>query len=93
MPRCPPINTQSIFLGNGVLDRANNIARESGVANTSRVLAYGNAAENIVAEAEKVSADLIVISMRGLSDLRGLTIGSVSHKVIQLAKCPCVFVK
>lgn len=81
------------FLGNGVLDRADNIARESGMTNTSRVLAYGNAAEKIVAEAEKAIADLIVIGTRGLSDLRGLVMGSVSHKVIQLAKCPCVSVK
>ena len=81
------------FLGNALLDRADITARESGTANTSRVLAYGNAAEKIVAEAEKTSADLIVIGTRGLSDLRGLVMGSVSHKVIQLAKCPCVSVK
>jgi nucleotide-binding universal stress UspA family protein len=81
------------FLGNAVLDRADNIARESGMTNTSRVLAYGNAAEKIVAEAEKAAADLIVIGTRGLSDLRGLMMGSVSHKVTQLAKCPCVSVK
>lgn len=81
------------FLGNAVLDRADNIARESGMTNTSRVLTYGNAAEKIVAEAEKAIADLVVIGTRGLSDLRGLVMGSVSHKVIQLAKCPCVSVK
>jgi nucleotide-binding universal stress UspA family protein len=81
------------FLGNAVLHRAENVARENGVTDTSRALAYGNAAEEIVAEAEKVSADLIVVGTRGLSDLRGLMIGSVSHKVIQLANCPCVSVK
>jgi len=81
------------FLGNAVLDRADAIARASGTTKTSRVLAYGNAAEKIVAEAEKASADLIVIGTRGLSDLGGLFMGSVSHKVIQLAKCPCVSVK
>ena len=81
------------FLGNAVLDRADNIARESGMTNTSRALAFGNAAEKIVGEAEKANADLIVIGTRGLSDLRGLVMGSVSHKVIHLAKCPCVCVK
>ncbi len=81
------------FLGNGVLDRAEKIARESGATNTSRALAFGNAAEKIVAEAEKANADLIVIGTRGLSDLSGLVMGSVSHKVIHLAKCPCVCVK
>lgn len=81
------------FLGNAVLDRADNVARENGMTNTSRALAYGNAAENIVAEAEKANADLIVIGTRGLSDLGGIVMGSVSHKVIQLADCPCVSVK
>jgi nucleotide-binding universal stress UspA family protein len=81
------------FLGNAVLNRAESVARESGMTNISRVLAYGNAAENIVVEAEKAKADLVVIGTRGLSDLSGLVMGSVSHKVIQLAKCPCVTVK
>jgi len=57
------------------------------------VLTYGDAAEEIVAAAEKVKADLIVIGTRGLSDLEGLVMGSVSHKVIHLAHCPCVTVK
>ncbi len=81
------------LLRNALQDREESISRESGATNTSRELAYGNAAENIVAEAEKATADMIVIGTRGLSDLKGLVMGSVSHKVIQLAKCPCVSVK
>jgi nucleotide-binding universal stress UspA family protein len=80
-------------LGNAVLDRAENTARENGATDISRVLGYGNAAEVIVAEAEKAKADLIVIGTRGMSDLGGLVMGSVSHKVIHLADCPCVSVK
>ena len=80
-------------LGNAVLHRAENTARENGATDISRVLAYGNAAEEIVAEAEKAKADLIVIGTRGMSDLGGLVMGSVSHKVIHLAACPCVTVK
>ncbi len=80
-------------LGNAILDRADNVAHENGMQQVSRVLAYGNAAEEIVAQAENAKADLIVIGTRGLSDLRGLVMGSVSHKVIHLASCPCVTVK
>ncbi len=80
-------------LGNAILDRADNVARDSGMQQVSRVLAYGNAAEEIVAQAENAKADLIVIGTRGLSDLKGLVMGSVSHKVIHLASCPCVTVK
>lgn len=34
------------------------------------------------------SIDLIVMGSRGLSDLKGLLLGSVTHKVIQLADVP-----
>ena len=81
------------YLGNAVLDSADNIARESGMTDISRVITYGNAAERIVAEADTAKADLIVIGTRGLSDLGGLVMGSVSHKVIHLSACPCVTVK
>jgi nucleotide-binding universal stress UspA family protein len=81
------------YIGNGVLGRAEDIARENGATDISRVLAYGSAAKTIVAEAEKAKADLIVIGTRGMSDLGGFVMGSVSHKVIHLAHCPCVTVK
>jgi hypothetical protein len=62
------------FLGNAVLDRAENVARESGMANTSRALAYGNAAERIVAEADKAAADLITHKMP--KKIQGITRGT-----------------
>ena len=37
--------------------------------------------------------DLIVMGTRGLSDIKGLLLGSVSHKLIQLAPCPTLTVK
>lgn len=81
------------FIGNSVIDGAEKVAQENGAKDISRVLAYGDSAEQVVAEAEKVGADLIVVGTRGLSDLGGLVMGSVSHKVIHLAHCPCVTVK
>ena len=35
----------------------------------------------------------VVVGSRGLSEIRGLLLGSVSHKVCQLAPCTCVTVK
>lgn len=81
------------YIGNSVLDRSDKVAREHGAEEISRVLAYGDPAEGIVAEAEKAGGDLIVIGTRGMGDLGGLVMGSVSHKVIYLAHCPCVTVK
>ena len=37
--------------------------------------------------------DLIVMGRRGLGDLGGLLMGSVSHKVCHLADCACLTVK
>ena len=49
---------------------------------------YGRAAGSIVSAADKSGAGLIVMGTRGHSDLAGLLLGSVSHKVIQLSHCP-----
>ena len=48
----------------------------------------GHVAQAILDAAESGGADLIVMGSRGLSDLRGLLLGSVAHKVIQLADRP-----
>lgn len=44
----------------------------------------------ILAQAEKIGADVIVMGSRGLSDLKGLVTGSVSHKVAHAARCAVI---
>lgn len=51
----------------------------------------GHAAKHIVDTAKERDCDLIVMGSRGLSDIAGLMLGSVTHKVLQLAEVP-VFV-
>ena len=46
----------------------------------------GRAAKHIVDTAKSQSSDLIVMGSRGMSDLAGLLLGSVTHKVMQLAQ-------
>jgi nucleotide-binding universal stress UspA family protein len=50
----------------------------------------GRAARAILEAAENESLDVIVMGSRGLSDLSGLLLGSVTHKVIQLSHCTVV---
>jgi nucleotide-binding universal stress UspA family protein len=58
-----------------------------------RVSRIGDATENIVGYAKDHEADLIVMGSRGLGNLSGLLLGSVSHKVMQIAHCPCLVVR
>ena len=50
-------------------------------------------ASAILQEARDVDAGMIVVGSRGLSDLGGLLLGSVAHKVIQLSTCPVLVVR
>lgn len=48
----------------------------------------GHIAKAIVATAAANSIDLIVMGSRGLSDVQGLLLGSITHKVMHLANVP-----
>lgn len=50
-------------------------------------------AKRILALADDLSADLIVVGSIGHSDLSGLLMGSVSHKLCNHAKCACLVVR
>ncbi len=53
-----------------------------------RDAAAGHIAKAIVETASANAIDLIVMGSRGLSDVQGLLLGSVTHKVMQLADVP-----
>lgn len=80
-------------VGERLLKDASTLARKNGAPSVEGVLREGNPAEAILEAAKRVDADLIVLGTRGLSDLKGLLLGSVSHKVIQLSSCSCLVVK
>lgn len=82
-----------VAVGDVLLRNAEREAQESGVKDIARILKQGDPATCILAAAEDQKADLIVMGTRGLSDLKGLFVGSVSHKVNQLSKCTCITVK
>lgn len=57
------------------------------------LLVDGDPAQTIVKLAGDRKADAIVMGSRGLSDIKGLFMGSVSHKINHLADCTCMTVK
>jgi nucleotide-binding universal stress UspA family protein len=53
----------------------------------------GPAGKVIPELAAQLKADMIVMGSRGLSDLTGLVLGSVTHKVLQQVECPVLVIK
>jgi nucleotide-binding universal stress UspA family protein len=68
--------------------KAVKVARDAGVAAKGelRDVGAGHVAKAIVETAHANDIDLIVMGSRGLSDIQGLLLGSVTHKVMQLAQ-------
>jgi nucleotide-binding universal stress UspA family protein len=80
-------------LGQRLMESAHRRAREHGARKIRTVLEDGDPAETIVRVAQERDADMIVMGSRGLGGAKRLLMGSVSHKVGQLAECTCVTVK
>jgi nucleotide-binding universal stress UspA family protein len=76
-----------------ILSDAKLQAREKGAAKVETVRRSGDAAAIILEVANDQSADVIVMGSRGLGNVKGLLLGSVSHKVAQLSECSCITVK
>ena len=58
-----------------------------------RVLAYGPLASTVAKRARRWKADLIVVGSRGLSDIKGFLLGSVSRQIASMASCSVLVVK
>ena len=74
------------------LDEAYEIADERGIEARTKLLA-GDAAKQIVAYADEIDADLIVVGSRGLGRVSGVLLGSVSRAVLHDAKRPVLIVR
>jgi nucleotide-binding universal stress UspA family protein len=74
------------------LDEALELAEARSIEARSRLL-VGPAARQIVAYAEEIDADLIVIGSRGLGAIGSTLLGSVSRKVLHDAKRPVLIVR
>lgn len=80
-------------IGLKLLEQAENNARAKGVRATRSELKDGDPAQAILECGKHESADMIILGSRGLGDLKGLLMGSTSHKVSQLAPCTVITVK
>lgn len=76
-----------------VLSEAERAAEAHGIAKVSRQVEDGDPVKRILEVARDTKADLIVTGARGLSDLKALMVGSVSHRLAHLAPVTCVTVR
>jgi len=78
--------------GRKAIDAAKAIAAEHGRKDVETGVLGGPTAQRILEYSKDNEIDMIVMGSRGLSDISGLLVGSVSHKVSHLAPCTCVTV-
>ena len=81
------------IVGDNIIEDSKRKAKEGGAQHIVTKTAEGDAAEQIMRHANDEQVDLIVMGTRGLGEIKGLLVGSVTHKVMQLAECPCLTVK
>jgi nucleotide-binding universal stress UspA family protein len=90
----PPewIEQEEERVGSEILKVPRALCEQAGVAQETRVELGGIAATiERVARAERI--DHIVMGTRGLGGVRGLLLGSVANRVLQLVDVPVTFVK
>jgi nucleotide-binding universal stress UspA family protein len=80
-------------LGDRIAEDAADRARSLGVQDVQIRVQPGDYAETILATADDIGADMIVLGSRGLGGLKGLLLGSVSNKVAHHAKCSVTSVR
>lgn len=81
------------WVGESLLGEAEKKVRARGVKDVSHLVRDGDPARQILEVAKTEAVDLIVMGSTGRGALKGLLMGSVVHKVNQLAPCTCVAVK
>ncbi len=78
---------------NYLVEQAQKSVKKAGVNKVEIKVSAGDPAGETVAFAADCEADLIICGSRGFGKLKSLLLGSVSHKIAQLAPCSCLTVK
>jgi nucleotide-binding universal stress UspA family protein len=78
-------------MGNNTIKRMINKLKTNVVIKP--VVLIGNPAEQIVEYSMNNNFDMVVMGNRGLSDIKGMMMGSISRRVRRLVKCTFVSIK
>lgn len=90
-----PENMDDIMRGYAkeVAESCKKYAQGEGCEPVRAFVKNGHPSRVITKFAKEKEIDLIVLGSRGLGDIEGFLLGSVSHKVTSLAHCPVMVVK
>lgn len=80
-------------VGEQVLNQAKRVAQSKGLETVKTDIGSGDPATALLKYADRNNIDLIVMGNRGLGQVESLLMGSVSRKVTNLAKVPCLIAK
>ena len=76
-----------------ILKDARRQAKKEGVRELQTAIGSGDPATSVAGFAKRRNNDLIVVGTRGLSKLKGSTMGSVSRKLLDLTEINCLVVR
>ena len=91
--RNPPEYLYETAIAEGVLNAARDQALSQRTEHVECSVEHGDAAKGILEVAGRGDVDTIVMGTRGLSDIQGMVLGSVAHKVTHGADCRVIVVK
>ncbi|WP_319408937.1 universal stress protein [uncultured Desulfosarcina sp.] len=77
---------------NALLEPFRSVLTEKGVS-VEDLIMEGPAREKICDVAQIENCEMIIMGSRGRSDLKGLLLGSVAHRVLQQSPCPVLVVR
>jgi nucleotide-binding universal stress UspA family protein len=89
----PPEILYETAIAENVLNAARDQALAEDVHGVECSVEHGDATKGILEVAGREGVDSIVMGTRGLSDIQGMVLGSVAHKVAHTADCRVIVVK
>ncbi len=81
------------FVGNKILGDAQTRALKKGATKIKSTLERGDPATAIMRYGKRRKVDLIVLGTRGLGQVKGMLMGSVSRKVTNLSDVSCLIIR
>jgi nucleotide-binding universal stress UspA family protein len=89
----PPEWIYEKLVAKNIVQAALERVQEKGLKKVETILREGDPAKVIADMANTQGFDMVVMGTRGLSDVRGVFLGSVAHKVNHMAHCTVITVK